>query len=463
MEKTAETLSAVEATVEQLSEGDGRLDAAFYEGKWAWLAVRRANTTIGQLGQHVQKVFYPNRFARVFVTEANGVPFMGSRSIFFYPATAEKFLAPSMDILPSLYVQKNWTLVTRSGTVGRVLHTGQYLEGQAVTEDVIRVVPKNIESGYVTAYLQSKFGNALLTTSQFGAVINHLEPSHIENLPFPLFEEVDRLEIDRLMQGARILRERGARLIARARQDFYKFTKLPKLETLEAPYLNSSLEVRAFEISVDQMQSRLDASYHIPEAELARETLAKSGLPVKQLGETANVYIPGRFKRVYVQKESGTPFLQGSHIPTLYPLSLKYLSKKAHPNQHVTHILSVGDVLVSCSGTLGRIGLVSDALSGWLGSQHIARVSPKLDLHNGYLYIFFQTPYGQRQILAQTYGAVIDELSEDQLRSVSVPIIDQKIQRKIGEPVLRAFALRDQANKLEQRAIQKLENLIEGN
>ena len=58
-----------------------------------------------------------------------------------------------------------------------------------------------------------------------------------------------------------------------------------------------------------------------------------------------------RFKRVYVPKETGIPFLSSSDIISLRPAIDRYLSRKL-TNKLEELLVREHDVLVSCSGTI---------------------------------------------------------------------------------------------------------------
>jgi hypothetical protein len=55
---------------------------------------------------------------------------------------------------------------------------------------------------------------------------------------------------------------------------------------------------------------------------------------------------------------------------------------------------------------------------------------------------------------------VIDHLEEEHLAKVDIPDVPLDVQEKIGAEVLRAFTLRDAANKLEEETIAELEEAI---
>ncbi|EQD52591.1 hypothetical protein B2A_06480, partial [mine drainage metagenome] len=70
---------------------------------------------------------------------------------------------------------------------------------------------------------------------------------------------------------------------------------------------------------------RLDASFYNRAVIEAVAALEGSGMTIKTLGELSeNVFIPPRFRRIYVDQEHGIPFLQGSHIVHFDPADIKY-------------------------------------------------------------------------------------------------------------------------------------------
>jgi type I restriction enzyme S subunit len=80
----------------------------------------------------------------------------------------------------------------------------------------------------------------------------------------------------------------------------------------------------------------------------------------------------------------------------------------------------------------------------------------------GYIYAWLSSDYGQRLVKRYSYGSVILEIDKEMLESVPIPIPSADIRGKIGDLVLRANELRDQAWRIERDAIQELESLIEG-
>lgn len=213
-------------------------------------------------------------------------------------------------------------------------------------------------------------------------------------------------------------------------------------------------DVKTFSIFSSELAGRFDASFHVPIARSAVHVLERGEHPLIPLRDfTSRIYVAPRFKRIYVPEEHGVPLLQGSHVLQSRPRDLKYISKTQTDGLE-QWIVEEGWVLMTCSGTIGRVAMVSSSQDGWAASQHILRaVADPGVSHPGYIAAFLMTPYGQHQIASKIYGAVVDELTEGDAGDILIPKAPPAVQKDIGDPVVRAYELRDQANRVEERAI----------
>lgn len=240
--------------------------------------------------------------------------------------------------------------------------------------------------------------------------------------------------------------------------------------SLEAPPDTSALRDRSVEhFSVPsqllRQAKRLDASYFDPIVAHALETLRHSGMRLATVGSiTARVFIPPRFKRIYVREAYGLPFLQGSHVIQFQPTDVKYVSRSVHRNID-QWVIERGWILVTRSGTVGRVALCPPEWHQWAASEHILRIIPnEQECPSGYLYSFLASPLGQVQLTKHIYGAVVDELTEGQTRSVLVPLPVNDEQREDVERIDReareAVMVRSQALTLISRAVGNIATLV---
>ena len=196
-------------------------------------------------------------------------------------------------------------------------------------------------------------------------------------------------------------------------------------------------------------EARMDAGYYNPEFLAAVSRLRNSRMRTKRLADVATkVFIPPRFKRVYVEPEYGVPFLQGSHIVHFQPADVKYLSRTYHKLEK--WIIRERWILVTCSGTIGRTTICPEEWNKWAASQHILRIIPdEKKCPSGYLCAFLASPLGQVQLTANIYGAVVDELTEEQAESIVVPIPrteeDKRMMRSVDKAMKKAVKMKSLA------------------
>lgn len=168
----------------------------------------------------------------------------------------------------------------------------------------------------------------------------------------------------------------------------------------------------------------------------AHAAMKASGLTFKRLGDVADrIFMPPRSRRVYVPEEYGIPFLQGSHLPHFRPAGLKYVSKYAHANIDEWRIKS-GWVLVTRSGTIGRVAVALDQWDDWAASEHIIRIVPETDgqCSPWYIAAWLSSPLGQAQFNA-IYGAVVDELTPEHVADILIPVPETERQREIVDAI----------------------------
>jgi len=416
-------------------------------------------------GEFCDKIFYPPRFKRTYAKD--GTLFLSSKDILNFVLTGKRIKNVEQDYL----VKRNWILITRSGSVGRVILTNKNFDDLGVSEHVIRVIPqKQAPVGYLYSYLSSSFGQPLLTRKIFGGVVKEIEPSHISNIPLPLLPESDINEIDKKILEAHKLREEAQELLLKAKKMFSKELELPLLDDNAIDYFgdeNGKL-VKAFTLTSNELfttQIRLNAYSYLPISRYARKILVETkNFDLKKLGDSEvsqKVFTPPRFKRIYVQNEKeGIPLLQGSHIPMLKYFDIKLLWNKIENLNE--YIVKRNWILITCSGTVGRVFLVSKFCEGWAATNHMTRIIPSEKINAGYLAIFLQSLYGFSQLQTLIYGGVVEEIGEagELLSEILVPIPSDSTRNEIGNLVLEAYEKKDQANIIENEAIKTLEEKL---
>ena len=406
----------------------------------------------------ISSIFYPTRFKRNYTN--NGRGFLSSKEIFDLIPKGKRIAQISKEYL----IEPGWILLTRSGTVGRVLVANKLIAESAISEHVIRIVPKaDAPIGYIYAFLSSRIGQALIARNIFGGVVDEIEPQHLAELDVPIISNLGE-KINEIALTSIRLREEAQLLLLDAQERLKKNLNLPSLDENGIEYLGPNKKSRCFEINSSQLGSRLDASYYNPIALLAVSTLMKSKSgEIQKLGSIADTFVPKRFKRAYVKDPlAGIPLLQGSHVSQFKPQDAKFIwGEMKNINEY---IVQKNWILVTASGTIGKVSTVNDYLLGWAATNHILRVLPhESDVHPGYLTAYLQSDYGWAQFQRLSYGSVVDEIAEagELVKDILILRADNRDdENEIGEIVLKAYEKIAYANKLEDNAISILETSL---
>jgi type I restriction enzyme S subunit len=446
---------------------DCRLDASFHADEV--LAARRAIVDSGVevklLGKCVAEVFMPALTLKIpFGDKHSGFPYLTQSELFMFRPLARKFvITRKLDNPERWFVKAGWLVISQSGTVGIVGMVTKHLERFVISPNPIRIVPRDdLPAGYLYAFLSARLGQVLIKGSQYRKTVDHILPQHVSSLPVPLLPAEKRQAIHEQIMKAYQLRNEANNILDQADELLYAELGLPRFDESQVSYLGGVKRPKAFAVKVSELDERLDASFHLPIAKAAVQQLSKGKYPLVQLGDVAErIFIPPRFKRIYVNPEHGVPFLQGSHIPLMKPYDLKYLSHRANERYINECLIHTGWILLTRSGTVGRLILVPSVLEGWAASEHCLRIIANSEqVHPGYLTAFLMTPYGQHQLTSKIYGGVVDELTEDDTAVIWLPDAPMEIQQRIGTLVVQAFEKKEEANRVEEQAISTLEKAI---
>ena len=448
-----------------LSKCDLRLDASFYhiDGLKAKEIINNLKvpkkTITGTDG--IALAYHRPRFKRIFLEKSDFPIYQPGQISEVHPQPTAYISKKTLTDIEALRVKTGQILLTCSGTTGKTTIVGRTLGNNIFSHDLIRITTYDTEyAGYLYAYLKSDLGNTILLTNNYGAVVSHIEPKHLESIYIPILDKRSIQKIHKDIIQAFSLRDQANNLIDESQELFYKLLDLPKISEEDVQCLGDK-KVKTWEINEFGFEKRFDGSFYYPLADLAIEKLKESKHPISTLADKElieKVFIPGRFKRIYVNKKFGIPFLSGKNITQMQPGDLKYLARSKTKNLD-NYIIKKDWILITCSGTIGRTALVTSEWNGWTATQHILRVVPK-NINTGYLYVFLSSDYGQVQIKRFIHGSVVDEITDRQISQVVISIPDLDIQKQIGEKAQKAFELRAKANEIEEKAIKFLEEKI---
>ena len=405
-------------------------------------------------------IFIGNRAKRVYVSSAeHGIPFLSSSDILKgdleHVKLASKKYTPEIE---RMLLQKGWTLISRSGTIGNCAFATAKHAQKLASEHVIRLVPNNIlRGGLVYAYLASKYGHSLLTQGTFGAVIQHIEPDFVGSLPIPQFPESFQKEVDDLMQESARLREEATDALDEAKETLSSFIAIPHKSNKYKTEIVTSKTIWT------SLQHRLDPPALMNDGVVTMNKVI-SEFTYKTIGTiNAKVHRPGIFKRSYV--ENGIPYIKGSEIFLTNPFRrCEQLSKTRTP--FIDEMaLSEGQILITCAGSVGNIKMITKEYEDKkaIGSQDIIRLVSEDSLFTSeYLFTYLQLPFVFDYIQSMKYGSVIERIEPFHVESIPVVEPTQELSDEISclikqymDKTYRAFNCEEQAISMVEQEIEK--------
>lgn len=407
----------------------------------------------------VEKAYYGGRLKRHYVdeTEPGAVGFLGSSEMLDCKPEPVKFMLNDVKTT-DVRVKQGVVLISRSGTIGNVTYVGNTLSKFFVSEHAIRIECKDFP-GYVYAFLKTKIGKLIVCSTQYGAVIQEIEPEHLATVPIPDAPTMLKKKIHDLIVRSYELRDESNDLIDQATALLIGELKLPDIDAFDVGLYKKAAPVDTFSVRLSEMSGRLDASYHVPIVNAIVEHLRQHAEEVTTVGDSRisrEVILPGRFKRVYVDEGYGRVFIGGKQLYELDPTNKKYFSN-VHHGDRISRQLELHEnmTLITCSGTIGKVALVGKHWENWTANQHIIRILPASEDIAGYLNIFLASDYGKVLITRFTYGSVVDEIDDNHVRQIAIPLLkNHTVQKKINDLALEANEKRYQAYLLEQEALQ---------
>lgn len=398
------------------------------------------------------------RIKRQWVTdERHGIRFLSSTDILKADLSNLQIISNrAVQSNPKLLIRSGWTLVTRAGTIGRMAYARPDMDGMACSEDVLRVIPDpaTIPPGYLYAYLSSKFGVPLVVGGTYGAIIQHIEPEHIANLPVPRLGKRIETEAHELVDEAANLRDKAAKSRKKALtfvQDLLRWTTRSATNITQA--------------AASALERRLDAFHHTPRVVEARESLSRIG--AERLGDKVeSVFEPNRGPRLKVDDSSfGVPFLSSSEVFRLDPTGEYSISTRRTPHLEKL-IVSERDLLIPRSGQLGgiigRAELPLPTYYGHAASEHLVRVRCKSKEDAFFLWAVLASEPGYLATIGTAFGSSIPSLDCELLADLKVPWFDNAKRSHLCGLVGSAVHANTRAIHAERTAARIVEAAIEG-
>lgn len=467
-------MKTVKISSNWLAESHLRMDASYHlsEGVNAKRLIEKfCPFETVKLKEEASDLFKGNIHKRVYVSSPEqGLMFYSASDLFKSNMSSGKYVSKKYSPhLEDLELKKEWILVTRSGTLGKVTYTSSDHEGKIGTDDLIRIKPSDmkIRKGFLYAFLSSKFGYGLVTQSGYGGVVKHIEPHHIENISIPVFPDFQQNKINNLITDSSILRVEANKLLTEANDLFINHLKIDSntldflTRTLERE-INSSFRISSSKISSWTLRGR----NYSPRKQKIISVLSSG--PHDLLGDVLKTdpFYGARYKRIESYSLNSVELLSQGDIFDIKPTG-RSIALRSIKNID-QELVSRETILVPAQGTLGeneifgRAKFVWGYLEGKVVAGHAMRFIADTDkIPSGYLFTVLNSPLWFRLFRNTVYGTNLLGFIVPLLKNLPIPRFEINQELEIDQMVKQAYDKLTLANLKESDAVLLVENEIE--
>ena len=438
-----------------------RIDPSLHlsEGVKVRANLHRLPYELTTLAECTSRIFLGNIFSRCFVrSEEYGIGYLAASDTILSNIDTGKYLSKKqVKQLSYLMLDKDWILITCSGTLGNVTYTNSTYCNKIATHDLIRVVPDDIKmrKGFLYAFLSSRFGYYQITQSQFGGVVKHVNDKQAGAILVPKFPETIQVKVDELIHESARLREEAHHALEVAKRMIVEFCETPFVKT----YNECTGKIMSSSI-LHSLNTRFDAPVYINDGVNWTRQIKKETVP---LGKCAiKTWYPGMFKRSYV--ENGYPYIKGSELFLLDPFKrCERLSRTKTPKLDQLW-LKEGQLLISCAGACGLVKLITKEYEEKqaIGSPDIIRLVSEDELFTKeYLFTYLQIPAIYDFMQSLKYGSVIERFDIGNIETIPIVKPTPELSLAVTKIIQDYSDCSYKAYKAEEKAIQMIEEEIE--
>lgn len=320
------------------------------------------------------------------------------------------------------------------------------------SDAVIRVNPNKIEAGYLSTFINSKYGRIQLWrySGQTGQVtINCRE---VEELQVLMLEPEFRKKIHNMVLESEKLREESKRVYKEAEETLIRELEFDKFKMESSLIFHSKL-------STIQNKKRIDADYYLPHY-LTMENKLINEFEAKKISDFEFIKITtGQYSEEYVNE--GRPYIRGLDINS-GTIDTEGLFNINPQQQISSKKAKEGDIVVTRVGSIGISAIIPKELEGGTISDNLIRLRfIDTDILDPYYVIVYLNSIGSQFMVRESRGSVQQRLNQETLKEIYIPCLDKNKQNKIAGMMIKSIELRNEAKNLLKTAVESVENHIE--
>ncbi|MBQ4519041.1 MAG: N-6 DNA methylase [Bacteroidaceae bacterium] len=227
-------------------------------------------------------------------------------------------------------------------------------------------------------------------------------------------------------------------------------------------------------LEIDQESLSFNPVHYLPKYNEALQKVLylkdNENFNVVPLSNIAIVFNGPRFKRPYadlgITEGVGIrKYFTGTAMTQLNSENIKYLDENKCNSQQLKQLqlltIKRGYILISDSGTLGRITYALKQHDGHVATNNLIRVIIEDENLRGYVFQYLKSSIGQSLLLKNSYGTNQEHLEPDVISNILIPIPkDYNIIKEIGSKVIKSINDLETSISLNHEANELMKNLF---
>jgi type I restriction enzyme S subunit len=315
--------------------------------------------------------------------------------------------------------------------------------------------------GYLYAFLSSeRFGVPMVTGGTYGAIVQHIEPHHIADLPVPRLGAEVEGRVHALVEEAAMLRSKFEEELEGATKDLFETAGLTDLG--EISWHEQGRDLGYAVVDVEPLTLRA-LNYAPRYTEIAGKISAVAHETLGQICANGQLSTGIRFTRIPADPGHGIQLIGQRQIFWSRPEG-RWISTRFAPKDV---LVQDETVMVAARGTHGEYEVFCQAVlvtGSWLRfayAENLQRVVSGDPTYPGaYLFAFLRSPAAFRCLRSISMGSKQQEIHPELLRRFPVPACTPADRQRIAERVRRAYRMRGEADEKDAVAYRVIEEAI---
>ncbi len=447
--------------------------------------IAKANMLLGKDGhggiERADSLQFPDKLSASFLEKCGiGLP----NVIFSNPpfGSGHDLRIKNKQVLDKFDVGKAWVLNEQGelcnendklldgiGVAPEVLFAEQYLKWIKDEGIICFVIAKGQLDNRDAYYMRYKY----LTETQILAVVNLHEDTFepfcgskaavilakkcIPPKDYKIFMAISN-KIGQTSRGASILKTNSEGLPIIKNGQLVLDEDLSEIADAFIEFQNGELEESEYRFTIsntdiDRDSLSLNPIHYLPKyndaLEKVLEMRERDDFEVVPLSSIADIYNGPRFKRPYADNgvtsgEGIRKYFTGTAMTQLNSDNVKYLDEKKCTKTQKAQLdfltIYKGYILVSDSGTLGRVSYALNQHDGHIATNNLIRIVIEDENLRGYVFQYLKSEIGQSLMLKNSYGTNQEHLEPENIKDVLIPLPkDRSIVDKIGATVIKSI------------------------